>query len=53
VNDQHVSTTIFRKATGIGLRLETGLGIWGFDYGIGEEDNLLSGKIHVSLLSSF
>ncbi len=48
-----VTKTVFKMATGVGLRLETGLGIWGFDYGIGEEDNLLSGKIHVSLLSSF
>jgi outer membrane protein assembly factor BamA len=53
IEQSHISKTIFRTATGVGLRLETGIGIWGFDYGIGQEDKVLSGKIHVSLLSSF
>lgn len=47
------STTLFKTAAGFGLRLNTNLGIWGIDYGIGEDDRLLTGKIHVSLLSSF
>jgi outer membrane protein assembly factor BamA len=55
---QHVSgslitTTLFRPATGIGLRLETDLGVWGIDYGIGQGDQFLTGKLHISLLSSF
>jgi len=45
--------TIFRTGTGIGMRMETNLGVWGIDYGVGEGDRLLSGKLHVSLLSTF
>jgi outer membrane protein insertion porin family len=51
--DQQKKTTIYRTSAGLGLRLETGLGVWGIDYGIGESDNLLRGKLHVSLFSSF
>jgi hypothetical protein len=29
------------------------MGVWGIDYGVGEGDRLLDGKLHVSLLSSF
>ncbi len=47
------TTTLVRAGTGLGLRLETDLGIWGFDYGLGQGDNFLSGKLHISLLSSF
>jgi len=47
------TTTLVRAGTGIGLRLETDIGVWGFDYGIGQGDRLMSGKLHVSLLSSF
>lgn len=47
------ASTLLRTAAGIGLRIETELGVWGFDYGVGEEDRALSGKLHVSLLSSF
>jgi outer membrane protein assembly factor BamA len=43
----------FFIGVGIGLRLETNMGVWGFDYGVGRDDKLLSGKIHVSLQSSF
>jgi outer membrane protein assembly factor BamA len=45
--------TLTRVGAGVGLRMETNLGIWGFDYGVGQDDRLLNGKIHVSLLSSF
>jgi outer membrane protein insertion porin family len=47
------STSIFKTSTGLGLRLETGMGVWGIDYGIGENDNLLRGKLHISLFSTF
>ena len=47
------SSTLTRVGAGIGLRLETNIGVWGFDYGVGQDDRLLSGKIHVSLQSSF
>jgi outer membrane protein insertion porin family len=55
---QHIAsvlqtTSLFRVGAGLGLRLETNIGVWGFDYGIGQGDNFMSGKLHVSLLSSF
>lgn len=46
-------STLLRTAAGFGLRIETDLGVWGFDYGVGQEDRALNGKMHVSLLSSF
>ncbi len=53
VNETLKESTIFRMGAGVGLRLDTDIGIWGFDYGVGEDDRLLSGKLHVSLLSTF
>jgi outer membrane protein insertion porin family len=47
------SATRFMTGVGFGIRLETNLGIWGVDYGIGEGDRILNGKLHISLLSSF
>ncbi len=38
---------------GIGLRGETRLGIIGVDYGLGEGDGLLDGKLHVGLIREF
>ena len=38
---------------GLGVRLETGLGIMGIDYGLGKGDGLLNGKIHVGLVNEF
>ncbi|MBU0508246.1 BamA/TamA family outer membrane protein [bacterium] len=46
-------STLFRMAGGLGLRIGTDIGIWGFDYGVGEEDRPLNGKLHVSLRSTF
>lgn len=43
----------FKKSYGIGTRVETPLGIIGVDYGLGEGDGLLAGKVHVSLVNSF
>lgn len=43
----------FKSAYGIGTRVETPLGIIGVDYGLGEGDRLLAGKVHVSLVNSF
>lgn len=53
VNGASQSSTLYRAAAGLGLRLETNMGVWGFDYGVGQGDNLLDGKLHVSLQSSF
>jgi outer membrane protein insertion porin family len=38
---------------GIGLRAETRLGIISLDYGLGEGDRLLDGKLHVGLVREF
>lgn len=38
---------------GIGLRGETRLGIIALDYGLGEGDGLLDGKLHVGLIREF
>jgi outer membrane protein insertion porin family len=38
---------------GLGVRVDTPLGIIGVDYGLGEGDALTNGKVHVSLVNSF
>ena len=38
---------------GFGLRLETRLGLIGIDYGLGEGDSPMQGKVHVGLLGRF
>jgi len=38
---------------GFGIRLETRLGLMGVDYGLGEGDGLMQGKIHVGVANSF
>ena len=38
---------------GMGLRLDTRLGVMGIDYGLGEGDGLMQGKIHVGLINTF
>ncbi|MDZ7269800.1 MAG: BamA/TamA family outer membrane protein [candidate division KSB1 bacterium] len=42
-----------KRAWGLGARVDTPLGIVGLDYGLGEGDALLNGKVHVSLVNSF
>jgi outer membrane protein insertion porin family len=51
--DHLVTSQDFKLGTGVGVRIETGIGIWGVDYALGEEDRPLSGKIHLSLRSEF
>jgi len=41
------------SAWGLGVRVDTPLGIIGVDYGLGEGDALTNGKVHVSLMNSF
>lgn len=43
----------FKRSYGLGARVDTPLGIVGLDYGLGEGDDLLNGKVHVSLVNSF
>ena len=38
---------------GLGIRLESSLGILGIDYGIGEEDSPLNGKVHIRFRNAF
>lgn len=38
---------------GFGIRLDTRLGLIGIDYGLGEGDSLMRGKIHVGLVNRF
>lgn len=45
----------FKIGYGFGIRLETGLGIMGIDYGLayGEKQGLMSGLLHVGLVNEF
>jgi outer membrane protein assembly factor BamA len=43
----------FMLGYGFGFRLETGLGVMSLDYGLGEGDDLFSGKVHVGLINEF
>jgi outer membrane protein insertion porin family len=45
--------SIFRFGYGAGIRLETRLGLIGVDYGLGEGDGPLDGKLHLALKSAF
>lgn len=42
-----------KRGLGFGFRIETRLGILGLDYGLGEGDGPLQGKVHVSLTNRF
>lgn len=42
-----------KRSYGLGARVDTPLGIVGLDYGLGQGDDLLNGKVHVSLVNSF
>ncbi|MCC6477075.1 BamA/TamA family outer membrane protein [bacterium] len=50
---ESVSEQILPTSYGAGMRLETGIGIWGIDYGVASGTSALSGQLHVSLLSLF
>jgi len=43
----------FLVGWGVGLRVETALGVVGFDYGLGEGDRLTNGKVHFRLTNRF
>ena len=38
---------------GVGLRIDTKLGFFGIDYGLGKGDSLSNAKVHVSLINDF
>jgi len=43
----------YKIGYGFGIRMETRVGMIGIDYGLGEDDSLMGGKLHVGLVSSF
>lgn len=43
----------FKMGYGFGISLETRLGLLGVEYGLGEGDGILQGKIHVRLRNTF
>ena len=38
---------------GLGIRLQTDVGVLGLDYGLGEGDSLMEGKIHIRIRNDF
>ncbi len=53
VSSDNESEPSFYTGYGLGVRLETGLGILGVDYGLGKGDDLANGKVHVGLINEF
>ncbi len=51
--DRAGKSEAYKTGYGFGMRLETGLGIMGIDYGLGEGDSLFNGKVHVGLINEF
>jgi outer membrane protein insertion porin family len=43
----------FRYGEGIGVRIETGLGIMGVSFALGKGDTFGTAKIHVGLVNEF
>ncbi|MFO7891354.1 MAG: POTRA domain-containing protein [bacterium] len=43
----------YKIGYGFGIRLATRVGMIGIDYGLGEGDSLMGGKLHVSVVSGF
>ncbi len=52
-DDSSTIKTAVKIGYGVGFRLETGLGIMGIDYGLGEGDGIMNGKVHVRLVNEF
>ena len=46
-------TSLFRVGYGAGLRAESRAGIVGLDFGFGQDDGLLQGKVHVRMVHRF
>lgn len=44
---------LIRWGYGFGIRLSTRLGVMGVDYGLGEGDGWMNGKVHVGLINHF
>jgi outer membrane protein insertion porin family len=51
--DRQTRSEGYKVGYGFGFRLETGLGMMGVDYGLGQGDTALAGKVHVGLVNEF
>jgi outer membrane protein assembly factor BamA len=51
--DRQTRNEGYKVGYGFGFRLETGLGMMGVDYGLGQGDTALAGKVHVGLVNEF
>jgi outer membrane protein insertion porin family len=47
------TSQITKLGYGFGFRLETGLGVMGVDYGLGQGDGAMAGKLHVVFINEF
>lgn len=47
------SEQFFKLGYGIGLQIETGLGVLGTSFALGEGDSFVQGKIHIGLMNQF
>ena len=52
-NNVTVRIQNWKVGYGIGLRMDTRLGLFGIDYGLGEGDRLTNGKVHIGLKNEF
>ena len=50
---QDVKVERVKLGYGLGLRVDTRLGYFGLDYAVGQDDSLLNGKVHISLINAF
>jgi hypothetical protein len=46
-------TTLYRTGYGAGLRAESHAGVLGLDFGLGQDDGLSQGKVHVRMTHRF
>ncbi len=46
-------SSVFKYGYGFGIRINTPLGVMGIDYGIGENDSFLNGKLHIGIANQF
>jgi len=53
VGESEASVQSFKHGFGMGIQVETRLGLIGFTYALGEKDTFSTGKIHVGLINQF
>lgn len=53
LNSNKLKTDDFKIGYGFGMRIDTKLGYFGLDYGLGEGDSFSNGKIHIRLVNEF